>query len=142
MPVSQVMGLHSRTMKKFVQRFNALEEGKISAQLGDKEIVSPEMEPVVESLDKELVSMLCLKVCSTCVGLGSVTNYLSCYQFYLWTLFWCANSGSQTMHIKQIKIAKKNLRMAQGMKCLHAIWNYMRKVKLKYQHVFCTNTRM
>ena len=63
MPASQVMGLHSRTMKKFVQRFNALEEGKISAQLGDKEIVSPEMEPVVESLDKELVSTLCLKVC-------------------------------------------------------------------------------
>lgn len=52
------MGLHSRTVKKFVQRFNALEEGKISAQLGDKEMVTPEMEPVVESLDKELVSML------------------------------------------------------------------------------------
>ena len=25
--------------------------------------------------------------------------------------------------------------MAQGTKCLHAIWNYIRKVKLKYQHV-------
>ena len=33
-----------------------------------------------------------------------------------------------------------NLRMAQGTKCLHAIWNYMRKVKMKYQHVFGTNT--
>ena len=28
--------------------------------------------------------------------------------------------------------------MAQGTKCLHAIWNYMRKVKLKYQHVLPT----
>ena len=34
-----------------------------------------------------------------------------------------------------------NLRMAQGTKCLHAIRNYMRKVKLKYQHVFGINTR-
>ena len=28
-----------------------------------------------------------------------------------------------------------NFRMAQGTQCLHAIRNYMRKVKLKYQHV-------
>jgi len=55
LPASQVLGLHSRTIKKFVQRFNALEEKKISGQLEDKDIISPEMEPVVESLDKELV---------------------------------------------------------------------------------------
>jgi len=37
-------------------------------------------------------------------------------------------------------LPKCNLRMAQGTKCLHAICNYMRKVKLKYQHVHPTPT--
>ena len=32
-----------------------------------------------------------------------------------------------------------NLQMAQGMQCLHAISNYMRKVELKYQHVIGHN---
>ena len=32
-------------------------------------------------------------------------------------------------------LPKCNLQTAQGTRCLHAIWNYMRKVKLKYQHV-------
>ena len=41
-----------------------------------------------------------------------------------------------TIHVDMKRsLPKCNLRMAQGMKCLHAIWNYMRKVKLKYQHV-------
>ena len=39
------------------------------------------------------------------------------------------------MLIWKRNLPKCNLRMAQGTKCLHAISNYMRKVKLKYQHV-------
>ena len=55
LPASQIMGLHNRMIKKFVQVFMALEEGKISSQLEEKETPVPEMDPVVESLDKELV---------------------------------------------------------------------------------------
>ena len=55
LPASQIMGLHNRMIKKFVQVFMALEEGKISSQLEEKETPAPEMDPVVESLDKELV---------------------------------------------------------------------------------------
>ena len=50
------MGLHNRMIKKFVQVFMALEEGKISSQLKEKEKSAPEMDPVVESLDKELLA--------------------------------------------------------------------------------------
>ena len=32
--------------------------------------------------------------------------------------------------------SKCNFQMGQGTQCLHAIRNYMRKVKLKYQHSF------
>lgn len=49
------MGLHNRMIKKFVQIFTALEEGKISSQLEEKETPLPAMDPVVKSLDKELV---------------------------------------------------------------------------------------
>lgn len=55
LPASQIMGLHNRMIKKFVQVFMALEEGKISSQLEEKETPVPKMDPVVESLDKELV---------------------------------------------------------------------------------------
>ena len=42
----------------------------------------------------------------------------------------------QTIHVDMKRsLPKCNLRMAQGTKCQHAIKNYMRKVKLKYQHV-------
>jgi len=44
----------------------------------------------------------------------------------------------QNERIKEVPHAKYlgvTLRMAQGMQCLQAICNYMRKVKLKYQHV-------
>ena len=51
----QIMGLHNRMIKKFVQVFMALEEGKISSQLKEKEKPAPEMDPVVKSLDKELL---------------------------------------------------------------------------------------
>ena len=51
------MGLHNRMIKKFVQVFMALEESKISSQLKEKGTALPEMDPVVESLDKELVRM-------------------------------------------------------------------------------------
>ena len=51
------MGLHNRMIKKFVQVFMTLEEGKISSQLEEKDMAVPEMDPVVESLDKELVRM-------------------------------------------------------------------------------------
>jgi len=44
--------------------------------------------------------------------------------------------------VKQLKCLRlsacpiaDNLRMVQGTQCQHAIQNYMRKVKLKYQHV-------
>ena len=50
------MGLHNRMIKKFVQVFMALEEGKISSQLKEKEKPAPEKDPVVESLDKELLA--------------------------------------------------------------------------------------
>ena len=44
--------------------------------------------------------------------------------------------SSQAIHVDMNRsLLKCNLRMAQGTKCLHAIWNYMRKVKMKYQHV-------
>ena len=61
LPASQIMGLHNRMIKKFVEVLVALEEGKISSQLKEKEKPAPEMDPVVESLDKELVRtmMLC-----------------------------------------------------------------------------------
>ena len=49
------MGLHNRMIKKFIQLFMTLEEGKICSQLEEKETPLPEMDPVVESLDKELV---------------------------------------------------------------------------------------
>ena len=55
LPASQIMGLHNRMIKKFVQVFMALEESKISSQLKEKDTALPEMDPVVESLDKELV---------------------------------------------------------------------------------------
>ena len=42
-------------IKKFVQVFTALEEGKIGSQLEAKETILPAMDPVVESLDKDLV---------------------------------------------------------------------------------------
>ena len=39
----------------------------------------------------------------------------------------------QTIHVDMKRsLPKCNLWMAQGTKCLHAIWTYMRKVKLKY----------
>ena len=44
-------------------------------------------------------------------------------------------SSANYMLIWKQSLPKYNLRMAQGTKCLHAIRNYMRKVKLKYQHV-------
>ena len=55
LPANQIMGLHNRMIKKFVQVFMALEEGKISSQLEEKDMSLPAMDPVVESLDKELV---------------------------------------------------------------------------------------
>ena len=58
LPSSQIMGLHNRTIKKFAQVFMALEEGKISSQLKEKETRLIKMDPVVESLDKELVRII------------------------------------------------------------------------------------
>lgn len=38
-----------------------------------------------------------------------------------------------SLHVDiEIEPSKHNLRMAKGMKCLHAIYYYMRTVKLKY----------
>ena len=51
------MGLHNRMIKKFVQVFMALEEGKISSQLEEKDTPLPKMDPLIESLDKELVKI-------------------------------------------------------------------------------------
>ena len=48
----------------------------------------------------------------------------------------CHPTMLQTIHVDMKRsLPKCNLRMAQGTKWLHAIRNYMRKVKLKYQHV-------
>ena len=55
LPASQIMGLHNRMIKKFVQVFMQLEEEKMTSKLKDKETPLPEMNPVVKSLDKELV---------------------------------------------------------------------------------------
>ena len=38
-------------------------------------------------------------------------------------------------------VVQRNLWMSQGTKCLHAIRNYIRMMKLKCQHVFGINTR-
>ena len=44
----------------------------------------------------------------------------------------CHPTVLQTIHVDMKRsLPKCNLRMAQGTKCLHAIRNYMRKVKLK-----------
>ena len=52
------------------------------------------------------------------------------------TQVFCHLKMLQTIHVDMNRsLPKCNLRMAQGTKCLHAIWNYMRKVKMKYQHV-------
>ena len=45
----------------------------------------------------------------------------------------CHPKVLQTIHVDmKWSLLKCNLQMAQGTKCLHAIRNYMRKVKLKY----------
>ena len=55
LPASQIMGLHNRIIKKFVQVFMQLEEEKMSFKLEEKETPLPKMDPIVESLDKDLV---------------------------------------------------------------------------------------
>ena len=68
--------------------------------------------------------------------------------FWYINIFSSLNQNAQTADFPRFQsqinafILPYILRMAQGTKCLHAIWNYMRKVKLKYQHVFGTNTRI
>ena len=59
------------------------------------------------------------------LGTDQCLEHLSCRLLILQTY----------MLIWKRSLPKCNLRMAQGTKCLHAICNYMRKVKLKYQHV-------
>ena len=59
------------------------------------------------------------------LGTDQCLEHLSCRLLILQTY----------MFIWKRSLPKCNLRMAQGTKCLHAICNYMRKVKLKYQHV-------
>jgi len=47
----------------------------------------------------------------------------------------CHHKDLQRLHVDMKRsLLKCNLRMAQGTRRLHAIYNYMRKVKLKYQH--------
>ena len=55
LPASQIMGLHTDMIKKFVQVFMQLEEEKMSFKLEEKETPLPKMDPIVESLDKDLV---------------------------------------------------------------------------------------
>ena len=66
-----------------------------------------------------------------CFPCSCQCSYVRTYVHIFWSI-WSQLTGQHMRH---------NLRMAQGMKCLHAIWNYIRKVKLKYQHVFGINTR-
>ena len=55
------------------------------------------------------------------------------YPFHLVIMF--PHLPLPSMHHSPAGSSPNNLRMAQGTECLHAIGNYMRKVKLKYQHV-------
>jgi len=52
--------------------------------------------------------------------------------------FWLLQPLQTYMLIWKQSLPKCNLRMAQGTQCLHVMQNYMRKVKLKYQHVHPT----
>ena len=54
LPASQIMGLHNRMIKKSVQVLIQLEEEKMSFKLEEKETPLPKIDPVVESLDKDL----------------------------------------------------------------------------------------
>ena len=54
--------------------------------------------------------------------------------------FWAAvlsSAGTSNVHVdmETAPSQKFNLRMAQDTQCLHAIGNYTRKVKLKYQNI-------
>ena len=59
--------------------------------------------------------------CRTSPLLGLLSFHLAPLQTYM--LIW------------KRSLPKCNLQMAQGTRYLHAIGNYMKKVKLKYQHV-------
>ena len=65
--------------------------------------------------------------------LHGLTSVLLCVPFIFADSEKCRFGGSYKPRPRHN--LKHNLRMAQGTKCPHAICDYMRKVKLKYQHV-------
>ena len=71
-------------------------------------------------------------------------NYVNAFNHHLCSdIFLHISHNSTLIESKLIETVNPfmlyNLQMAQGMQCLHAISNYMRKVELKYQHVFGHN---
>ena len=56
MPVSQILGLFHRLVRKFVQHFNSLSEIAMSDSI--PATAGVDMQPVGDSIDKELVSIL------------------------------------------------------------------------------------
>ena len=74
LPSSQVMGLFNRAMRKFVQLFSSLEEGVASAGLAPPTSSDGvDMEPIKESVDKELVR-LCVCAVSMVMWVGCVAG--------------------------------------------------------------------
>ena len=59
LPVSQIMGLYNRMIRKFVSQFNSLLEEEVGSRVELAPPTAATMEPVQQTLEEDLVSDGC-----------------------------------------------------------------------------------